>query len=42
MPQWYFKITDYAEELLDMDNLEWPEKLNKCKETGLVSRVGLL
>ena len=27
MSQWFFKITDYAEELLqDLDNLDWPEK----------------
>lgn len=27
MSQWFFKITDYAEELLSgLDNLDWPEK----------------
>ena len=27
MTQWFFKITDYAEELLaDLDKLDWPEK----------------
>lgn len=27
MSQWFFKITDYAEELLsDLDKLDWPEK----------------
>ena len=37
MPQWYFKITDYAEELLEMDDLAGQKKLNICKEIGLKS-----
>ncbi|MDR3125749.1 MAG: class I tRNA ligase family protein, partial [Candidatus Nomurabacteria bacterium] len=28
MSQWYFKITEYADELLnDLDELDWPEKI---------------
>ncbi len=28
LEQWYFKITDYADELLDeLDNLDWPERV---------------
>jgi leucyl-tRNA synthetase len=27
MSQWHFKITEYAEELLNFDGLEWPEKV---------------
>ncbi|HEX8917418.1 MAG TPA: leucine--tRNA ligase [Chloroflexota bacterium] len=28
LEQWYFKITDYAEELLrDLDTLDWPERI---------------
>ena len=27
MPQWYFAITKYADELLDMSGIEWPEKV---------------
>jgi leucyl-tRNA synthetase len=26
LTQWFFKITDYAEKLLDYDEIEWPEK----------------
>ena len=26
LKQWFFKITDYAEELLDFNNLDWPRK----------------
>ena len=26
LTQWFFKITDYAEELLDFSNLDWPNK----------------
>jgi leucyl-tRNA synthetase len=25
--QWYFKITDYAEELLDFSGIDWPERV---------------
>ena len=37
LSQWFFKITDYAEELLrDLDKLElWPDKVKtKCNEIG--------
>jgi leucyl-tRNA synthetase len=27
LSQWYFKITDYAEELLDFSGLDWPERV---------------
>ncbi len=27
LPQWLFKITDYAEELLDFSNIDWPERV---------------
>lgn len=33
--QWFFKITAYADELLDcIDKLDWPEKPSSCKRTG--------
>ncbi len=35
MPQWYLKITDYAEELLDMDNLGWPEKIKQMQRNWI-------
>src|SRR5699024_12014214 len=40
LEQWYFKITDYAERLLqDMDALEghWPERVLTCSATGLAN-----
>ena len=27
MPQWHFKITDYADELLDFSHVDWPERV---------------
>jgi leucyl-tRNA synthetase len=27
LPQWLFKITDYADELLDFSKIEWPERV---------------
>jgi leucyl-tRNA synthetase len=27
MSQWHFKITDYAEELLDFGGMDWPERV---------------
>ena len=27
LTQWFFKITDYAEELLDFSKIEWPERI---------------
>ncbi len=35
--QWFFKITDYADELLDHSKLEWPEKIN-IMQTNWVGR----
>lgn len=33
LTQWFFKITDYAEELLeDIDGLDWPEKTKKIQK----------
>jgi leucyl-tRNA synthetase len=37
MPQWHFKITDYADELLDFSNLDWPEKV-KLMQTNWIGR----
>ena len=28
LEQWFFRITDYAEELLDHSKIDWPEKIN--------------
>ena len=40
MPQWYFKITDYAEELLDMDDLGWPEKIKHMQRNWIGKSLG--
>ncbi|ADI15234.1 leucine--tRNA ligase [Truepera radiovictrix] len=37
MPQWHFKITAYAEELLDFSGLDWPEKV-KLMQTNWIGR----
>ncbi len=37
MPQWHFKITDYADELLDFSGLDWPEKV-KAMQTNWIGR----
>jgi leucyl-tRNA synthetase len=37
MPQWHFKITDYAEELLSFENLDWPERV-KTMQTNWIGR----
>lgn len=36
LTQWFFKITDYAQELLDMvDSLDWPEKTKKIQKNWI-------
>ncbi|HJL70922.1 MAG TPA: class I tRNA ligase family protein, partial [Anaerolineales bacterium] len=37
LEQWFFKITDYAEELLDFSKLDWPERL-QLLQTNWVGR----
>ena len=37
MPQWHFKITAYADELLDFSALDWPEKV-KLMQTNWIGR----
>ena len=41
MPQWYFKITDYAEELLDMSSLDWPEKIKQMQRNWIGKSEGV-
>ena len=43
MPQWYLKITDYAEELLkDIDTLEgWPERVRTMQRNWIGKSEGL-
>ena len=41
MKQWFFKITEYADELLDeIDNLEWPEKIKTMQKNWIGKSVG--
>ncbi len=36
MKQWFFKITDYADELLaDIDQLDWPEKIKTMQKNWI-------
>jgi len=36
LTQWFFKITDYAQELLDMvEDLDWPEKTKKIQKNWI-------
>ncbi|MBQ9016744.1 leucine--tRNA ligase [Candidatus Saccharibacteria bacterium] len=36
MKQWFFKITDYADELLnDIDSLDWPEKIKTMQRNWI-------
>ncbi len=41
MKQWFFKITEYADELLDeIDNLEWPEKIKTMQRNWIGRSAG--
>lgn len=41
MTQWFFKITEYADELLaDIDALEWPEKIKTMQKNWIGKSVG--
>ena len=41
MKQWFFKITEYADELLeDIDALEWPEKIKTMQKNWIGRSVG--
>ena len=37
LEQWFFKITDYADELLDFSQMDWPEMLNTL-QTNWIGR----
>ncbi|HNV71902.1 MAG TPA: class I tRNA ligase family protein, partial [Candidatus Ozemobacteraceae bacterium] len=41
LKQWYFKITDYADRLLeDLQTIDWPDKIKKMQENWIGKRVG--
>ncbi len=35
LDQWFFKITDYAEELLDFHKMEWPERVETMQRNWI-------
>ena len=37
MEQWFFRITEYADELLDNSRMEWPERINSM-QTNWIGR----
>jgi len=37
LPQWYFKTTEYADELLDFSGIEWPEPI-RIMQTNWIGR----
>ncbi|MBN1484667.1 MAG: leucine--tRNA ligase [Chloroflexia bacterium] len=37
LAQWFFRITDYAEELLDFSSIDWPERV-KLMQTNWIGR----
>lgn len=42
LSQWYFKITDYAEQLLDdLEKLDWPHKVKVMQENWIGKKTGM-
>jgi len=41
LPQWFFRITDYAEELLEMDKINWPEKIKMMQRNWIGKSTGV-
>lgn len=41
MNQWFFKITDYAEELLDQSKMDWPERINTMQSNWIGRSEGV-
>ena len=43
LSQWFFKITDYAEELLtDLDKLDWPERTKNLQKNWIGKSTGTI
>ena len=40
LPQWYFAITKYADELLEMDQIDWPEKIKTMQRNWIGRSTG--
>jgi leucyl-tRNA synthetase len=41
MAQWFFRITDYAEQLLDNEELDWPEHVKVMQRNWIGRSVGV-
>jgi len=41
LPQWFFAITKYADELLDMDSMDWPEKIKIMQKNWIGKSTGV-
>ena len=41
MNQWFFKITQYADELLDHSTVDWPEKINTMQDNWIGRSEGV-
>ena len=41
MEQWFFKITEYAEELLDNSKMDWPERINSMQANWIGRSEGV-
>lgn len=41
MPQWFFGITKYADELLEMDQIDWPEKIKLMQRNWIGRSTGV-
>ncbi len=42
LKQWFFKITDYAEELLNFGSIDWPERVKTMQRNWIGKSEGLL
>jgi leucyl-tRNA synthetase len=40
LEQWFFKITDYAEELLDFSKINWPERVKVMQTNWIGKSIG--
>ena len=40
LPQWFFAITKYADELLEMDQIDWPEKIKTMQRNWIGRSTG--
>lgn len=41
LPQWFFRITKYADELLNMDSIQWPEKIKLMQRNWIGRSEGV-